>query len=396
MQNNNTQVTNSNDNEQNTNSSNSDVVEISEEGRQLAEQQSAGTLTDSNNVGDGGNTQAQNNAESPESNPPAPTPVQPPITQQTATDDEIRNSEIDFGIYTENFPEKPETETFNLNINGGSNIKVSYTVFKNMTNFQFAQAIKDGLKAASVDDSKIDFNDTPGAKEESEDTCVTIMNKPGNADFYVIDNVDSGYRGPGYCCLNGLSFGNWGRPEAKDIATSLGYYPEDKAAAAAKNVASSVDMSKVFNTTYSIALGDDGTTSFGKSVTSQSFSLKVNGVKDVTVTYDVKQNMSARELMNSINNGIQNAGLDDGFTAQLEGKDIVFGNSRYNTNFYVFNMFNMGTSQFGSVSAPLGLQTPLLIGNIINDNANPFLSSAEKTIKDMFQAGNYGDYHGGF
>jgi hypothetical protein len=37
-----------------------------------------------------------------------------------------------------------------------------------------------------------------------------------------------------------------------------------------------------------------------------------------------------------------------------------------------------------------------VIGNIINDNASPFLSNAEKTIKNMFLAGDYGDYHGGF
>lgn len=339
---------------------------------------------------DSSNTQAQNNVESPKSNPPAEPPIQPLITPSA----QPVNSQVSFEIHTENFSEKPETKTFNLSINGGSNIKVSYTVFKNMTNDQYAQAITDGLKAVGVGEGKINFNGVAGIKGT---TGMSIMNEPGNADFYVIDNLDDGYRGPGHRCLNDLAFGNWKRPDVYELAKSLGgFYPEDEATRAEKNAAKSVDMSKIFNTTYAIELGDDGTASFQKDVTSQSFSLKVNGEKNVTVTYDVKQNMSARELMNSINKGIKNAGLDDGFTTRLDGKNIVFGNNRYNTDFYILNMFSMGTTQFDSVSVPLGLQKSLMIGNIINDNAESYLSDADKAIKNMFLAGDYGDYHGGF
>jgi hypothetical protein len=341
---------------------------------------------------DDSNTQAQNNVEPPKSNPPVEPPIQPLINPSA----QPVNSQVSFQIHTENFSAKPETKTFNLSINGGSNIKVSYTVFKNMTNDQYAEAISDGLKAAGIEKGKINFNGISGIKEVNGSTSISIMNETGNSDFYVIDNLDDGNRVAGNTRLNGIAFGNWKRPDVYDQAKSLGFYYDSAAAEAAKNAAKSVDMSKIFNTAYAIELGDDGTASFQKDVASQRFSLKVNGVMSVIVTYDVKQTMSARELSDSINKGIKNAGLEGGFTTRLNSNKIEFCNNRYNTDFYILNMFSMGTTLFGSASVPLGLQKSLMIGNIINENAEPFLSDADNAIKDMFLAGDYGDFHGGF
>lgn len=340
---------------------------------------------------DNTNTKAQNNVKSPK--PPDEPLIQPLITPSG----QIINSEVSFGIHTENFFEKPETKTFNLSINGGSNIKVSYTVFKNMTNDQYAQSIMDGLKSVGVEEGKINFNGVAGIKGVNGSTAISIMNEKGNPDFYVIDNLDDGCRNPGHGCLNGIAFGNWKRPDVYELAKSLGgFYPEDAATVTAKNTAKSVDMSKIFNTVYAIQLGDDGTASFQEDTTSQNFSLKVNGLESIIVTFSVKQTMSARELSDSINKGIKNAGLEDRFTTRLNGNYIEFGSNRYNTDFFILNKFSMGTTLFGSTSVPLGLQKSLMIGNIINDNAEPFLSDADKAIKAIFLAGNYGDYHGGF
>lgn len=358
-------VTNSDDNDQKTKELSYDSVEISEEGKKLAEQQSA-KLT---------------------------APVQ---AAATTTEPKPANGQTGTRIFTENFSSKTETKSFNLLVNGTTNIKVSYKVFKDMTAKEYEQALDDGLKAAGLE-GKLKIEGSSGDGKNS----ISFMNEKDNPDFYVIDNLDVGNRPAGTKSVwNGLAFGNWKRDDCQDLVKSeLGYYydKETDKAVLVKDDAPSVDMSKIFNTTYAIDIGDDGTASFKKGETIQSFSLKINGDKNpVVIKYNVKENMSARELSNSINIGIKNAGILDGFMTRINGNSLEFGNDQYNSNFYILSMFSMGTTRFGSTTIPIGLGQPTLIGNIINEKAEPFLFDAYKTIKDKFLAGDYEDYHGGF